>query len=295
MSKNIKRLSVMLALFLSVSVFASLTASAANEKRIDAKNGNYVTISNLVETKKTKDVGYGDTLYVVTAPVTITFHGELSPEASIAKWVDDESLDYVEIHDNKAVLTEDVKYGIFPVFKNDNSDDNAPILLQVVAGTTESKPPVTTTEPEKAATPSLAAPTAAKVLVNGKNVSFEAYNINENNYFKLRDLTFAVNGTEKNFEVSWDAAKNAIALISKRAYTPEGTELVVAGQQTSKPVTETKANVTLDGKDVKFTAYNIDGSNYFKLRDIAQLMNIGVSWNAEAGSIGIDTKAAYTE
>ncbi|UKS25938.1 hypothetical protein LOZ80_31005 [Paenibacillus sp. HWE-109] len=86
-----------------------------------------------------------------------------------------------------------------------------------------------------------------------------------------------------------------IALISKKAYTPEGTELVVSGQQTSKPVTETKANVTLDGKDVKFTAYNIGGSNYFKLRDIAQLMNIGVTWNAEAGSIGIDTTAAYTE
>ncbi|OPH53487.1 hypothetical protein BC351_06375 [Paenibacillus ferrarius] len=295
MRKSIQRTSVILALVLLVAVFASFTAFAANEKRFDLKNGNYVTISNVVETKKTKDVGYGDTLYVVTAPVTITFHGEITEEASIAKWVDDESLDYVNIKDNKAELTEAVRYGVFPVFKNEAREDNAAILLQVVAGTAETTKPVTNPPIETTAQSLLVAPTAAKVLVNGKSVSFEAYNINDNNYFKLRDLAFAVNGTEKNFEVSWDAAKNAIALLSQKAYTPEGTELAVSGQQTSKTVTETKANVTLDGKDIKFIAYNIDGNNYFKLRDVAQLMNIGVTWDAKAGSIGIDTKAAYTE
>ncbi|MGO4119405.1 hypothetical protein ACEQ6C_40435, partial [Rhizobium ruizarguesonis] len=46
-----------------------------------------------------------------------------------------------------------------------------------------------------------AAPTDSKVLVNGKTISFEAYNINGNNYFKLRDFAAAVNGTEKQFEV----------------------------------------------------------------------------------------------
>jgi len=46
-------------------------------------------------------------------------------------------------------------------------------------------------------------PTTSKVLVNGKIVEFEAYNINGYNYFKLRDLAQAVNNTEKNFEVTW--------------------------------------------------------------------------------------------
>jgi len=36
-------------------------------------------------------------------------------------------------------------------------------------------------------------PTTSKVLVNGKIVEFEAYNINGYNYFKLRDLAQAVN------------------------------------------------------------------------------------------------------
>lgn len=293
MKINIQRVSVIIVLVLFVLLYASFTALAANEKRFDAKHGGYVTISNIVEVKKIKNVGYGEAMYVATAPVTITFHGELSDETKIAKWIDDESLDYVEIKDNAAVLTEDVKYGIFPVFKGDSKEDNTPIVLQVIAGTTGANQP--NTAPDAKSESVLAAPTASKVLVNGKNVSFEAYNINGNNYFKLRDLAMSVNGSEKNFEVSWDAAKNAIALASNKAYTPEGKELVISSEQANKQVKETTANVTLDGKDVKFTAYNIDGNNYFKLRDVAKLMNIGVMWDANAGSIRIDTKAAYEE
>jgi len=290
-----KRITVMLSLVLSVSLIASLTAFAAADKRFDAKNGNYVTISNYVETQKIKDVGYGETMYVVSAPVTITFHGELSDEASIAKWVDDESLEYVEIKDNKAVLTEAVDYGVFPVFKGEARGDNDAIILKVVAGTEEASKPEPAPAPETAAQSATANPTASKVLVNGKEVSFEAYNINDNNYFKLRDLAMAVNGTEKNFEVSWDAVQNAIALTTQKAYTPDGSELAASGEKASKQVTQTTAKVTLDGKGVQITAYHIDGNNYFKLRDVAKLMNIGITWDGAAGSIGIDTKAAYAD
>jgi hypothetical protein len=55
-----------------------------------------------------------------------------------------------------------------------------------------------------------AKPTTANVLVNGIAVKFEAYNIGGNNYFKLRDLAMALSGTGKQFDVSWDAAENAI-------------------------------------------------------------------------------------
>jgi hypothetical protein len=44
-------------------------------------------------------------------------------------------------------------------------------------------------------TPQSASPTSSTVLVNGKNVAFDAYNINGNNYFKLRDLAYTLNGT----------------------------------------------------------------------------------------------------
>ena len=40
-------------------------------------------------------------------------------------------------------------------------------------------------------------PTSSIVLVNGEAVSFQAYNIGDNNYFKLRDIAFVLSGTEK--------------------------------------------------------------------------------------------------
>lgn len=143
--------------------------------------------------------------------------------------------------------------------------------------------------------PVSAKPASSKVLVNGKAVAFEAYNINGSNYFKLRDLALAVNGTDKNFEVSWDSSKNAINLLSGKAYTPVGGELAAAAVATAQKATPTVSKIYVDGVEAKLQAYNIGGNNYFKLRDIAKAFNIGVTWDAATSSIGIDTKLSYTE
>ena len=58
-------------------------------------------------------------------------------------------------------------------------------------------------------------------------------------------------------------------------------------------------NLTVDGKAVNCEKYNIDGSNYFKLRDIAYLVNgtskqFSVNWDEAAKSIAIVTGEAYS-
>jgi hypothetical protein len=138
-----------------------------------------------------------------------------------------------------------------------------------------------------------AKPTASTVLVNGKSVAFEAYNINDNNYFKLRDLAYVLSGTEKQFEVGWDGAANAIALTGGKAYTPIGGEMTGKGAG-DKQASPTTSAITLDGKDVSFTAYNIDGNNYFKLRDIGAAFDFGVTWDGAKQTISIDTGKGYT-
>ena len=62
-----------------------------------------------------------------------------------------------------------------------------------------------------------ASPTASKVTVNGEAKAFEAYNINSNNYFKLRDIAYVLNGTDASFSVGWDGAANSIALVKGEA------------------------------------------------------------------------------
>jgi uncharacterized repeat protein (TIGR02543 family) len=139
-----------------------------------------------------------------------------------------------------------------------------------------------------------AKPTASKVLVNGKAVEFDAYNINNNNYFKLRDLAQAVTNTEKNFEVTWDGKNNAINLISNKPYTAVGGELT-KGDGKAKAATLSTAKIYKDSKEVSLTAYTINGNNYFKLRDIAKAFDIGVTWDGTTNTVGIDTSIGYVE
>ena len=59
----------------------------------------------------------------------------------------------------------------------------------------------------------LAVPSTQKVVVDGKNAAIEGYNINGNNYFKLRDL-----GKELNVAVNFDEPNHQIRIQSDQAY-----------------------------------------------------------------------------
>lgn len=138
-------------------------------------------------------------------------------------------------------------------------------------------------------------PTSSKVLINGKSVAFEAYTINGNNYFKLRDLAMALRNTNKKFEVAWDGKNNAISITANKPYTITGGELTVSKNPTSKSCELTTSKVYVNGKQVSFTIYTINGNNYFKLRDIGKSLNFGVAWDGKTNSIVIDTSKVYTE
>jgi len=155
--------------------------------------------------------------------------------------------------------------------------------------------PTPTVTPAPTPMPLVATPTSSKVLVNGTSVAFDAYNIDGSNYFKLRDLAYVLNGTNKQFEVGWDGTNNAISLTSGQAYTPAGGELAVSANPTVKTPTPTTSAIYLDGKQVSFTAYNIDGNNYFKLRDVMQTFNVGVGYDGATNTITLDTSQSYTE
>jgi thiol:disulfide interchange protein len=130
------------------------------------------------------------------------------------------------------------------------------------------------------------------VLVNGEEVAFESYNINGNNYFKLRDLAKIVSGTEKQFEVKWDNDKKAIELISNSPYTEVGGELA-AGDGAEKTAILSTSTLYKNGEEIELTAYTINNNNYFKLRDIAGAFDIGVTWDGETSTVGIDTSMGY--
>lgn len=155
------------------------------------------------------------------------------------------------------------------------------------------KPTQTTPTNPTPANKATANPTNSKVTVNGKQVSFDAYNINNNNYFKLRDVAQIIRGTDKQFNVTWDGAKNAINLLSNTAYKTVGGELK-AGDGKVKNATLSTSTIYKDGVAVTLTAYNINGNNYFKLRDLGETFNFDVSWDSKNNTVVIDTSKGYT-
>ena len=50
--------------------------------------------------------------------------------------------------------------------------------------------------------------------------------------------------------------------------------------------------MTLDGEPVQLGAYMIAGNNYFKLRDLGEILNFGVAWDEASWSMVITTEEA---
>ncbi len=132
---------------------------------------------------------------------------------------------------------------------------------------------------------------AAKITVDGKPVEVVAYNIKGNNYFKLRDIAHLLNGTQKQFDVGWNNEAKAVTITTSTPYSADDTLTTVP---ISNPIATTNyPNFLIDGRKAPTTAYNISNNNYFKLRDLASLLDFNVVYDSETKIIGIDTTASY--
>ena len=167
-------------------------------------------------------------------------------------------------------------------------------------------------EPPKVETPTVsypavadANPTTSPIYVNGVLTKFDAYNINGNNYFKLRDVALSVRGSQKQFEVIWNpsytetvngqSVRGCIEMISNKAYTTVGGEMAL-GDGIKKTANITTSPILKDGNKVtNLTGYNIKGNNYFKLRDLGILFDFDVTWDGARKAVVIDTTKSYTE
>ena len=136
-----------------------------------------------------------------------------------------------------------------------------------------------------------ATPNNASVAVDGKIIAIGAYNIGGYNYFKLRDVAAALNGTGSNFEVGYDAAEKAISLKTKTAYSETGNELKDTKLTMKKKATVSDQKIVLDGENAYMLAFLIDGYNYFQLRELGQNLGFEVVWDAEANTINIITNS----
>ncbi len=129
-------------------------------------------------------------------------------------------------------------------------------------------------------------PQKINLKIDGKNESVEVYNINNNNYFKLRDVATLLSETDSKFNVDYDNNKKATIITTGESYNGTIESLSSEG----KPYVEKATKIFVDGKEVSGTGYNIDGYMYYKIRDIGTLLNFSVDWDKVSNSVIIKTK-----
>lgn len=150
-----------------------------------------------------------------------------------------------------------------------------------------------------------ATPSNVTIYINGSPYSLEAYKINSNNYFKLRDLASVFNNTNKKFNVVYNNSINMIELRMAEEYVPVGGELS-QGERNPKIVTPVKRIVhwvetrSFGGGveeqleyNIALSSYTIDSSAFVKLRDLMQWLNVGVGYDNLTASIIINTNQEY--
>ena len=131
-----------------------------------------------------------------------------------------------------------------------------------------------------------AVPALASVSVNGTQTKLPAYNIDGNNYVRVRDVAVLLLGTESGFDVQWNEGLRRVELQSRTVYEPLGTENepLPAGSRTTQSIVEP---TVVDGVANMVAAYQMDGCTYYKLRSLGDLCGFQVDWNEETQTVEV--------
>lgn len=136
-------------------------------------------------------------------------------------------------------------------------------------------------------------PTNNPLYVNGELQTPSIYKINDSNYFKIRDIAALLNGSAKQFEVGFDSAAGSVTATSGQPYTMTGTELTGGSTTKTQPAIPSGSSIYVNGRKLDLTVYNIDGFNYFKLRDLGEALDFFVGYDAATGSMTISGAKGY--
>ncbi len=135
-------------------------------------------------------------------------------------------------------------------------------------------------------------PSTHVVTVDGERVDPQGYNINGYNFYKLRDIAYILNGTDSQFNMTWDGANNRIILTDDAAYQEVGGEMTSSVSAEIKNVSESDSTIVLDGKTLSLTGYRINGNNYYKIRDVGSALGFSVDFDPETEIVLIGTANA---
>lgn len=127
------------------------------------------------------------------------------------------------------------------------------------------------------------------IKIDSMDVKVPAYVIENENYFKIRDLAYALKDSKAKFKVDYDMKKKAIVIESGKDYEPLKTDM--------QPIKNIKSigirsydKLIINGEETEVKAYKIEGFNYFRLRELGEILGFGVDYNFENNKVVITSE-----
>lgn len=127
------------------------------------------------------------------------------------------------------------------------------------------------------------------VYLDGKKVEVSGYNIDGSNYFKLRDIAAVLKDTSVGFNVDYNDDVKNIIISRYSKYSPLSTDLMKINDN-DLSIQESFSQARVDNQKVKYSGYLINGSNYFKLRDLGKTLGFLVDYNEEQRQVLIKSE-----
>ncbi|MDO5037772.1 MAG: hypothetical protein Q4E37_05675 [Tissierellia bacterium] len=132
------------------------------------------------------------------------------------------------------------------------------------------------------------------LLIDGRPRPVGAYNINGENYFRLRDLAVLLRGSPAKFGLVYEKEADRVLITRGQTYDPMGGDLapLAPGPQTyqaSRQRIDLKEAPVGLRSPLGLRVYNIQGNNYFRLRDLGQVLNFRVAYDPLAREILVRT------
>ena len=127
--------------------------------------------------------------------------------------------------------------------------------------------------------------------VDGERIACEKYNINDENYFKLRDIAYLLNGTGSQFSVNWDQENQVISVVTGEAYEPQNTELDLSFGDKSASAKVSTDKIMINGEFREdLAAYKLEGNNFYRLKDLGKVMGFQVNYDPASNTAIILSK-----
>ena len=138
-----------------------------------------------------------------------------------------------------------------------------------------------------------ASPTNDSLTCDGAAQNPTVYKIGGSNYFKIRDVAAMLDGTGKQFAVGYDGQLKSVTATTGQGYAKQPGDLAGAPAGGNKTAEISSDTIYVNGEKVDAEVYKIDGSNYFKLRDLGKALDFYVGWSQERG-VYIETDKSYS-